>query len=307
MRRLRIVILAIFVPVVGGAAMDAPADRAAVPERFTVRSDGHPIAVWARKPAAPRGVVLLLHGRTWSSLPDFDLQVPGLERSVMASFAARGIAAYAMDRRGYGETPRDATGWLTPRRSASDVVNVLAWVTARHPTLPRPALVGWSRGAMVGQMVAQMVPARVSALVLFGFAYDPDAKFASPVLSDVPKREKNTAAAAVSDFVSPEVTPRAVIEAFTEQALRADPVLADLRGDAEFDMLNPAMVNVPTLVLFGSRDPGVLHSDAGKFFARLVTADKQMVSLPGADHAAQLEDTHEAWMAAVVGFLERPR
>ena len=41
---------------------------------------------------------MLVHGLTWSTRPDFDLQVPGLQRSVMASFAAQGIATvrYAM-------------------------------------------------------------------------------------------------------------------------------------------------------------------------------------------------------------------
>ena len=97
--------------------MQAPA-----PERFTVDSDGHPMAVWSRRPPDPaRAAVLLVHGRTWSSRPDFDLQVPGLRRSVMASLAAAGIAAYAVDLRGYSATPRDASGWLTPRRAAADV------------------------------------------------------------------------------------------------------------------------------------------------------------------------------------------
>jgi pimeloyl-ACP methyl ester carboxylesterase len=288
-------------PAVSGQRSAAP------PGRFTVRSDGHPMAVWARQPPSPRGVVVLVHGRTWSSLPDFDLQVPGLQRSVMASLSAHGVAAYAVDLRGYGGTPRDETGWLTPRRSASDLLNVLRWVESRHPALGPPALVGWSRGAMVAQMVAQMAPARVSALVLFGFAYDPDARFVEPVLPAQPARERNTRAAAVADFISPDVAPRAVIEAFVEQALKADPVLADLRNDSEFNMLNPVQVTVPTLVLFGSRDPGVLHADAGKFFARLTTPDKQLTALPGGGHAAQLENTHDAWIAAVVGFLARPR
>ena len=31
-----------------------------------------------------------------------------------------------------------------------------------------------------------------------------------------------------------------------------------------------------------------------------------MVVLPGADHAAQLEDTHDAWIAAIVNFINRP-
>jgi len=291
------------------AAVVAPtlAQRSTPPERFTVQSDGHPMAVWARRPAAPRGAVLLVHGRTWSSLPDFDLQVPGLERSVLTSVAARGFAAYAVDLRGYGGTPRDRTGWITPRRSASDVLNVLAWVAAEHPALGPPALIGWSRGAMVGQMVAQLAPSRLSALVLFGFAYDPDLKFVDAAMPDEPVRQRNTRAAALSDFISPDVTPPAVMEAFAEQALRADPVLADLRADGEFAMLDPAKVTVPTLVLFGARDPSVPHADAGKFFARLATPDKQMVSLPGADHAAQLEDTHDAWIAAVSAFLMKPR
>ena len=77
------------------------------PQQYTVQADGHPIAVWCRSAQVPRAVVLLIHGRTWSSLPDFDLQVPGLQRSVMVALAARGIAACAVDLRGYGATPRD--------------------------------------------------------------------------------------------------------------------------------------------------------------------------------------------------------
>jgi pimeloyl-ACP methyl ester carboxylesterase len=62
----------------------------------------------------------------------------------------------------------------------------------------------------------------------------------------------------------------------------------------------------PTLVLFGSADPGMSLDDAGKMFAKLASKDKQMIVLPGADHAAHLEDTHDAWVAAVVNFIRRP-
>ena len=41
-------------------------------------------------------------------------------------------------------------------------------------------------------------------------------------------------------------------------------------------------------------------------FAVIGAHDKQMVVLPGADHAAQLEDTHDAWIAAIVNFINRP-
>ena len=275
-------------------------------ERLTVQSDSHPIAVWARRPASPRGTVLFVHGRTWSGRPDFDLQVPGSQRSVLASFAVQGFAAYAIDLRGYGATPRDATGWLTPKRAATDISNVLAWIAAQHPSLPRPTLVGWSRGAVMAGMVAVTNPQRLSNVVFFGFAFDPALEFGDIELPDKPEMLKNTAAAAASDFISPKITSREVINAFVEQALKADPVLADLKNDAEFNVFKPAQLTIPSLILFGSDDPGMSAEDAGKMFAAIKGADKQMVVLPGADHAAHLEDTHEAWVAAIINFIRRP-
>lgn len=217
--------------------------------------------------------------------------------------AARGLAAYAVDLRGYGETPPDRSGWLTPRRAAADVVNVLTWVAQQHPALAAPALIGWSRGAAVGMLAAQTAPPRVSALVLFGFAFDPDLQFIDLELPEKAPTIRNTAENAASDFISPAVTPRAVVQAFVTQALRADPNTANLRNDGELNDLNPARITMPTLVLFGERDPNVTPADATRFFGRLATTQKQMVSLPGADHAAHIENTHDAWMDAVVNFI----
>ena len=297
-----------FVVMVLSAIVAAPealiAQAATTPERFTVMSDGHPIAVWARRPAKPQGTVLLVHGRTWSSRPDFDLQVPGLRRSVMQSLSDRGVAAYAVDLRGYGETPRDRTGWLTPRRSADDVRAVLVWLAAQYPTLPPPALVGWSRGGGIAMLVAQSDPWRVSALVLFGFVFDPQTPYLDTPPPSRPLRLRNTASAAASDFVSPAVTPPGVVEAFVMQALKSDPIAADLRNDGEFNVLDPARLSVPTLVLFGDRDINVPAGEGDRFLRRLRAPRKQLVALPGADHAAQLEDTHDAWVAAVAGFIK---
>ena len=273
-------------------------------QRFTVQVDGHPLAVWARVPPAPRGAVLLLHGRTWSSRPDFDLDVPGLHRSVLESLATRGFAAYALDMRGYGETPRDTTGWLTPRRAAADVVAVLAWMTERHAGLPRPALIGWSTGAAVAHLAVATSPLPISALVLFGYGPNPDAVVDANETPPEPAMERNTAAAAINDFIAPKVTPRAVIRAFVEAATRADPIQADWR-DAEQFICDSSRVSAPTLLIYGDQDPGVDPKDARAFLARLRTRDKQLVVLPGADHVAHIEDTHDAWVAAVANFLNR--
>ena len=155
-------------------------------------------------------------------------------------------------------------------------------------------------------MVATTMAQRLSNLVLFGFAFDPELEFADVQMPDKPEMIKNTAAAAASDFISPKVTPREVVTAFVDQALKADPMLADLKNDGDFNVFKPAQVMTPTLVLFGSDDPGVLAEDAGKLLAALKTPDKQLIVLPGSDHAAHLEDTHDAWVAAIVNFIARP-
>ena len=87
-------------------------------EQFSVPTDdGLTLALWAREVAKPKGVIVLLHGRTWSALPDFDLQVPGEQRSVMQSLNARGYSAFALDMRGYGKTPRALSDCMTERCS----------------------------------------------------------------------------------------------------------------------------------------------------------------------------------------------
>ncbi len=186
------------------ALAGAPAVAAQAPalEHFTVVADGHPLALWARRPANPKGTILLIHGRTWSALPDFDLQVPGESRSVLANLAARGYAAYALDLRGYGATPRDRTGWITPRRAAEDVHQVLAWITTKQAATTRPVLLGWSNGSMVTQLVAQLHPEQLSALILYGYPWDPGAVIEADPTADTgaAPRQHNTAEGAASGF-----------------------------------------------------------------------------------------------------------
>jgi len=276
------------------------------PARHLVLSDGHPLVVWSRGPTAPRAVIVLVHGRTWSSRPDFDLQVPGLQRSVLSSLAAQGIAAYAVDLRGYGETRRDATGFLTPRRAAADVSAVVRWAAARHPSLPPPALLGWSQGGAVAHLTAQTPGVTLSALVLFGFTMDPGLKYAALPVPERPAFAKTTPEDALSDFISPAVTPPAVMRAFAAQAVAADPVRVDWIREDEFNALDPARLTMPTMVLHGSSDPGVPADVTARFFAKIGSPQRQWTQLPGGDHAAQLEDTHASFISAVAEFITRP-
>ena len=159
------------------AAAMSMATAVAEPLRHTVEADGHPLAVWEKSAEGADESVLLVHGRTWSALPDFDLQVDGEELSLMDGLVEAGYAVYALDLRGYGESPRDASDWLTPSRAAEDVAIVLQWIAERQPEAPPPHLFGWSMGSTISQLTAQRYPERMASLTLFGYWHDPDNKY----------------------------------------------------------------------------------------------------------------------------------
>lgn len=282
--------------------VSAPAFSAAL-ARHAVVVDGHPFAVWSKVPEAPEAVMLLIHGRTWSTRPDFDLQVPGEDLSLMDGLVAEGIAAYGLDLRGYGETPRDESGWLTPDRAALDVGSVLRWVAQRHPNLPKPYLFGWSYGSTVSQLVSQRNPDTMSGVILFGYpvrpGYDEDPE------NEMPLRAPTTAEAAASDFLLPGTISEAGIDAFVISALAHDPERADWRELGQWRALDGAKVEVPVLLLQAAHDPLALADVHADLFSLLPAADKAWVVIPGGDHAAFMETPRPYFLSLIESFVFR--
>ncbi len=270
----------------------------------TVVVDGHPNAVWEKRPPDPLGVILLIHGRTWSGIPDFDLRVEGEELSLMDRLAAAGYAVYAHDLRGYGGTPSDSTEWLTPARAVADVAAVLRWVTERTPAAGPPVLFGWSFGSLVSHLTAQRHGELISALMLYGHPFDPDLLI--DVVRDTadPERRVNTAAAAASDFITPGTMSERAIAAYTAAALDADPIRVDWRRLHEFNALDPAEIQIPTLVIHGEFDPFAPLESLAKTFTGLGTSDRRWVTIPNADHAAHLEHPSR-FVSEIIGFVQR--
>jgi|CXWL01.1.fsa_nt_gi pimeloyl-ACP methyl ester carboxylesterase len=276
--------------------------------RFDVKvDDGHTLALWGKAPPASRGVILLLHGRTWSALPNFDLQVRGMPRSAMDAFVYAGYTVYALDQRGYGASPRDASGWLTPTRAAADAVAAAQEIHRRHPDLPAPVVVGYSMGSMTALLAVQSHREAFSKLVLYGFPVDPNAMPASPdEEAPTPDRAATTAEAAGEDFVVPGAAPKAVVDAYVAQAIAADPVRVDWKDLDEF-RFEPDQVSLPTLFLQGVSDGYVKPDAVARMFTHLATPDRSWVVLPDSDHAAHVENAMPAWVGAIVQFIERPR
>lgn len=284
-------------------ALPGPAKSAEL-QRHTVSSDGHPLAVWEKSNAEASDAVLLVHGRTWSALPDFDLQVDGEELSLMDGLVDAGFAVFAVDLRGYGETTRDASEWLTPNRAADDVANVLQWISQRRDWEGKPHLFGWSMGSTISQLAVQRHPDAVASLTLFGYWRDVDIELPADEPGIEPLRQPNTAEAAASDFVTPGSISRAAVSAYVDAALAADPVKVDLRSTDQYNALDESQIRVPTLVIAGEYDPIGPPELQTKLLAALGTGHKQYVSVPGGDHAAFLETPRAYFLHELVSFLE---
>lgn len=275
-------------------------------QRLSVSTADQTLTVWSRQPREARGVVVLVHGRTWSARTAFDFDAPNAregDRSLLKSFAAAGFAAYAVDLPGYGATPPPTGGWLAPHIAAGDVDAVVRFAAQRHPGLPAPILLGWSRGSRISALLASHAHEPLSALILYAYAQDPAAPLVNGPAQGAPPHITNTAEAARSDFISPDVTSATMIRVFTDQALRHDPIQANVCCDADFLDIHPEAIQVPTLLIQGARDPAIKPAVAGAFFSHLGSADRRWIIVGRGDHAAHLEDTAPEVVAAMLDFM----
>lgn len=300
--------------------------------------DGHPMTVYGidcgdeeegsfygtRKP------VLMLHGRTWSSVPVYHLlggpknaaaAVPGKEsRSLMETLRDAGLQPYAMDFRGFGGTPKDDHGWVEPNRCVADVESVLKFIAERHPDpgsggqSGMPALMGWSQGALVAQLVAQKSPDLMSKLILYGSIYDPLIRYPpSPLYAkNVDLRNEtaveNTFDGAIEDFTIEGSIPSEPARLFAEAALLADPFTAQWKNLHQFNICDPARVNVPTLVIAGDQDPYAPLRVQTDLFCNLGRgADRCWKIIADADHAVHLLDGRDRFVATFKSFVDNAK
>lgn len=278
------------------------ADKATL-TRHTVTVGGHPIALWEKSASNARQPILLVHGRTYSALPDFDLQVESENLSLMDGLVEQGYAVFAVDLRGYGATPRDATGWLTPNRAADDIAAVIDWISERDNFETKPHLFGWSMGSTNSQLMVQRHPGKVASLTLFGYWRDVNSTLPADLPGIKPKRAPNTTKHAASDFITPGSISQEAIDAYVAAALEADPVRVDMRALDQFNLLDGSKINIPTLVIAGEHDPIAPAGKQVQLLLSLGTGHKQLVFVPGGDHAAYLETPRAYFIRELVAFF----
>ncbi len=274
-------------------------------EKHTVMSSGHPIALWEKKTVNPKGYILFVHGRTWSGIPDFDLQVEGEELSLMDGMVENGYTTYAVDLRGYGATPRDSSEWLSPSVAVKDILTVLEWISEENEE-SKVHLFGWSMGSTLSILTAQNSKSdHIASLALFGFWKDLDDIIPNDPNDIQLVKRVNTVAHAAGDFITPSSISQNAINTFVKVALESDPIRVDWRNTSEYNAIDPSRIAIPVIVLQGEHDPIAPTARQAKLFTRLKTADKSWVVISGGDHAAFLEKPREHFIISYTNFIDR--
>lgn len=235
-------------------------------KHFVEAEDGHPVCVFEKGDPTSANCIILLHGRTWSSLPVYDLtfestREDGLKErvnlSTMDALAANGVRVFAVDFRGFGGTKRDSTQWLSPQRCVLDLKSVIGWLKETC-NVECPAILGWSQGGLIALLYAQKFPETISAAVFYASIYDPKHIYQRlPFVSKStgPLMKQNTLEAALEDFTLPGSISSEAAYAFGNSALLHNPVKVDWNNLHEFNEVSPAYIHTPSLVMHGDIDP----------------------------------------------------
>jgi pimeloyl-ACP methyl ester carboxylesterase len=306
------------------------------------KGDDHPLAVYGIQSTDPVQYkedpslrpILLLHGRTWSSVPVYHLmggpthRARGDEsRSLMEALLEHGLVPYCMDFRGFGGTAKDDTGCVEPLRCVRDTESVLEWIAERHgfdadlidankTKAELPALLGWSQGALVAQLTAQLKRTALSKLILYGSIYDPLHRYPrdplyvnlNPDPAKVREPRLNTFDDAIEDFTIEGTIPPEPACHFGTAALVSDPIKASWRHLYQFNNCDPARIHVPTLVVAGDQDPyAPLHIQQELFCNLGRGSDRTWSILADSDHAVHLLDGRHRLTSIVVSFIQNSK
>jgi pimeloyl-ACP methyl ester carboxylesterase len=309
-------------PMVGAVGPAVAAD-AFWTARYQARKGDVTLALYRKRLHSPVAgqprlpVLFLVHGSSVSSLPSFDLTVPGAgEYSLMNVFARWGFDVWTMDFEGYGKS--------TVTAGNSDIASGVADLKAAMPVVERETgqtrfnFMGESSGAIRAGAFAAAEPDRVERLVLEAFTYTGKG---SPTLAKRgeqtefyrthnrrPRDEKMILSIFTRDKpgTSDPRVPAAIVRAEMPNG-DSVPTGTYLDMTANLPLVDPAKVQCPVLMVRGQYDGISTEEDLLDFFTRLPTPDKQYVVIPGAAHAVGMSLTRADLWHVMLEFLTLPK
>jgi pimeloyl-ACP methyl ester carboxylesterase len=302
------------------ATVSAAGDAPVVAEQFWANKGSVKLWIYRKQlaapAAAPRPLLFLVHGSSYSSQTMYDLQVPDrINYSMMDYFARLGFDVWTMDHEGYGHSDRTAA-YSDIASGVADLQVAMALI-ARTTGVSRAAFFGQSSGSLRAAAFANAHPAHVSSLALDAFVWTGKG---SPTLL---KRQR-----LLPDLLKSNV--RKVDAAFyrsvftRDEVGAAEPMISDLVTAAELKfgdtvpngtyldmvtklpLVDPHKLNCPVLIIRGQHDGIATDADIIAFYAALPHPDKQLIKIGGLAHTAMLGVNRARFLAALQGFLTMP-
>jgi pimeloyl-ACP methyl ester carboxylesterase len=267
-------------------------------EHWTKKGDIK-LFLWHKPSAAggPRGTILFVHGSSMASQPTFDLQVPGRPHSsAMEWFASRGFDTWCLDNEGYGRSDKSRPINFDIPNGADDLAAGSDYILkqAKHKKL---LVYGISSGALKAALFAQRHAERVARLALDAFVWTGEG---APTLVERRKRLPEFQAKnrrpidrafvhSIFNRDHPGTADAATIEAFATEILKLDdsvPTGTYVDMCSKLPLVDPAKINVPTIVMRGQWDGIASFEDLLEFYRRLPHPDKQFSVMEGISHAS---------------------
>lgn len=251
-----------------------------------------------RPTGTPRAIIVIVHGFNSHS---------GYYRWVAEQFVAHGLAVYALDLRGRGQSEGERFYVEKFADYVNDVATFVALAKAQEPGLP-VFMLGHSAGGVVACIYTLEHQTELAGLICESFAHEvPAPDFALAVLKGVShiaphahvlklnnadfSRDPNVVEAMNKDpFIAGESQPAETI---------AEMVRADERLKQEFPL-----ITLPVLILHGTHDKAAKPSGSQHFYNRAGSTDKTLKLYEGHFHDLLNDLDKEVVMADIQGWLD---
>ncbi|MBR5572533.1 MAG: alpha/beta fold hydrolase [Oscillospiraceae bacterium] len=242
---------------------------------------------------APQKQILLIHGVTYSSR-EFDIDYR--DYSLSRLLARNGYAVWSLDIAGYGRSGKVEDGFMPNTAYAAEDIGAAVEKIVAVSSCEKIDLLGWSWGTVTTSAFVKKNPAHIRKLVLL-----------APILTgvgDVAVREpfhRNTWAHAAEDFqldaeggIDLTLVEPVMLDLFCSACWRYDGDTSpnggrrDLMKATAVPLIDVEAISVPTLAIFGDRDPYVNLPATLSVLPRLPEGSA-VECIPGAAHVVMYE------------------
>lgn len=251
-----------------------------------------------RPDATPRGVVAICHGFNSHS---------GYYNWVAEQFVSRGLAVYALDLRGRGQS--DGERYYVDKVSdyVSDVAGLVKLAKSREPSLP-VFLLGHSAGGVVSCLYALDFQQEIAGLICESFAFQiPAPDFALAVLKGISHiaPHAHVLKLKTEDFSrDPKVIETMLNDPLLAHEVQPTHTVAEMvRGDERLKREFPN-IKLPVMILHGTADKVTKASGSQAFYDRAGSSDKTLKLYEGFAHDLLNDVDKEVVLADIQKWID---